>query len=381
MTWMPGVAESYTIASVGAPEDYREPPRPIGALPPRPGTEELRAAYLSLLKLSLCDLTSVTTREVRWTGDRRPFTRELTDEDQLSGRALGKDWALDGMTMIGLRRLDDLQACVESVVEDGIEGDLIEAGVWRGGASILVRATLDSLGATDRTLWLADSFEGFPPPDDEGADADRSLEINLRGIDYLAPGLDAVRSYFARFGVEHGLAFVPGFFEDTLAGLRGRRWALMRLDADTHAATKLALEALYPGLARGGYVIVDDYFHPWLPACRVAVDEFRTAHGITTPIDQVDWNGGRWRREDAPVYPADVPEPAEVSDARPSAAAPGPPRSVPRIPTDRELQLDDRLAAATARKVALEAELRALRSHPLARARGWVRARRRLRSG
>jgi Macrocin-O-methyltransferase (TylF) len=171
---MPGVAESYTIASVGAPEDYREPPRPIAALPPRPGTEELRAAYLSLLKLSLCDLTSVTTREVRWTGDRRPFTRELTDEDQLSGRALGKDWALDGMTMIGLRRLDDLQACVESVVEDGIEGDLIEAGVWRGGASILVRATLDSLGATDRTLWLADSFEdtlaglrpstpGFPP--------------------------------------------------------------------------------------------------------------------------------------------------------------------------------------------------------------------------
>jgi hypothetical protein len=58
----------------------------------------------------------------------------------------------------------------------------------------------------------------------------------------------------------------------------------------------------------------------------------------TTPIEQVDWNGGRWRREDAPVYRTDGPELAEVSDARPSADAPGPPRSVPRIPTDRELQ-------------------------------------------
>jgi O-methyltransferase len=81
--------------------------------------------------------------------------------------------------MIGLMRLDDLQACVESVVEDAIEGDLIEAGVWRGGASILVRATLDSLGAHGRTLWLADSFEGFPAPRDGDVAADRVVDQDL----------------------------------------------------------------------------------------------------------------------------------------------------------------------------------------------------------
>ena len=64
--------------------------------------------------------------------------------------------------MVGLNRLDDLQACVESVVRDGVEGDLIEAGTWRGGASILMRATLDSLGATDRTVLRRRLVPGLP---------------------------------------------------------------------------------------------------------------------------------------------------------------------------------------------------------------------------
>jgi hypothetical protein len=62
-------------------------------------------------------------------------------------------------------------------------------------------------------------------------------------------------------------------------------------DADTYAATRLALEALYPGLAEGGYLVLDDYHHPWLSQCRKAVDEFRAEHGIIEPIHQIDWNG------------------------------------------------------------------------------------------
>jgi hypothetical protein len=142
----------------------------------------------------------------------------------------------------------------------------------------------------------------------------------------------------------------------------------------------LALEALYPGLAQGGYVVLDDYFHPWLPACRTAVDEFRAARGITATIEQVDWNGGHWRREDAPTDILAAPELHHGDGARSSASEPGPPRPVPRLPTDREIQLGDRLTAAQAHAAALEAELRALLSHPLAGARAWVRERRRVRS-
>ena len=118
--------------------------------------------------------------------------------------------------MVGLRRLDDLQARIEELVADGIEGDMIEAGAWRGGASILMRAMLDSLG-DERELWVADSFEGFPQP--QAGAADDTLETDMGAIDYFAPGLDAVKGYFERFGVADRVRFVPGFFEETMAGL------------------------------------------------------------------------------------------------------------------------------------------------------------------
>jgi hypothetical protein len=137
------------------------PPRPVRAAGPGPAHEALRGAYLDLLKLCLCDVTGASTRQVLWTGDKRVFSRELVGEEQLDWRTNGKDWPLDGLTMVGLKQLDDLQACVESVVRDGVSGDLIEAGAWRGGTSSLVRATLDTLGAGDRTLWVADSFAEF----------------------------------------------------------------------------------------------------------------------------------------------------------------------------------------------------------------------------
>jgi O-methyltransferase len=337
--------------------------------------ETLRTAYLELLKLSLCDLAGAGTREVRWTGDKRVFWRALTDEQQLAHRREGKDWPLDGLTMIGLRRLGDLQRCVETVVRDGVAGDLIEAGAWRGGASILMRATLDSLGARERTLWVADSFRGFPPADQSGSAADQELEADMNQIGYLAPSLASVRGYFARFGVDRSVRFVPGFFEQTMDGLRGRGWALIRLDSDTYRATRLSLDALYDGLAGGGYVIVDDYFHPYLPrSCRLAVDEFRAERGIEDPIEQIDWSGARWRKTaPAPAGPGhDGPGAAETADAPESAAeldapdAPGAPGNDP-IPSDRELQLQDQIGALRSQLDGAHDELARLSASALGR--------------
>ena len=133
-----------------------------------PEAETLRRAYLTLLKLALCDLVGATTTSVGAMPDGTVMARELRGEDRRI-RSAGLDWPLQGLTMVGIDRLDDLQACVESVVADGVDGDLIEAGSWRGGASILMRATLDSLGEA-RTVWVADSFHGFPATEpDEGA--------------------------------------------------------------------------------------------------------------------------------------------------------------------------------------------------------------------
>src|SRR4051794_5906912 len=240
-----------------------------------PGTDigTLRRAYLDLLRLALCDLVGAQTTSVGAVGEGEVMARELSGDGRRL-RAAGMDWPLHGLTMVGLRRLTDLQACVERVVAEGVAGDVIEAGSWRGGASMLMRATLDTLGDT-RTVVVADSFQGFPAPE------------GVTDHDILAAPLEDVQAAFARLGLTRGVEFVPGFFEQTLAGLAGRDWAVIRLDADTYEATRLALRTLYPGLAAGGFVVIDDY-GSW-PDCARAVDEFRAEHGVDDPLEQIDF--------------------------------------------------------------------------------------------
>jgi len=295
------------------------------AVGPRPDVERLRAAYLDVLKLALCDLAGTATGSVSRMVDGVAASRELRGEER-QYRAAGMDWPLHGLTMVGLNRLDDLQACVESVCRDGVAGDVIEAGTWRGGASILMRATLDALGETGRTVYVADSFQGFPMADEVG---------DLNTADFLAVPADEVREHFARFGLSDGVQLVEGFFEETLPTLTDQRWAIIRLDGDTYAATSAALDALYPRLAVGGYLIVDDFGVMEHEECRRAVEEFRGRHGITEPIEKVDWTCVRWRREsDAPIdVPAAAPPPAARAHARPRTGT-------PEVPTGRERDLE-----------------------------------------
>jgi O-methyltransferase len=332
-----------------------------GAAAPGPDVGALRRAYLDLLKLSLCDLTGSSTISVGALEDGTVMSRELRGE-ALRLRSAGMDWPLQGLTMIGLGRLDDLQTCVESVVEHGVEGDVIEAGAWRGGASLLARATLDTLG-DQRTVWVADSFEGFPGGSDD-AEAAR-----LSAFDFLAAPLDEVRESFARFGCDRGVEFVPGFFEETLAGLAGRRWSIVRLDGDTYEATHHALVCLYPGLAVGGHLIVDDYGS--FEGCRRAVDGFRREHGITEQIEKVDATCVRWRRR------SDSPGPLPIAVPAPGRPAPSRRRArEARVPTAHEVELARELTATRARLEAVADERDRLASAPWRRPRAWLRAHR-----
>jgi O-methyltransferase len=324
----------------------------------------MRRAYLDLLKLSLCDLVGTGTGSVGRDHDGVVASRELRG-DQLSLRAAGMDWPLHGLTMVGLNRLDDLQSCIESVVGDGVEGDLIEAGAWRGGASILMRATLDSLGDEGRTVWVADSFQGFPMPDGAQRDNDQwSI------IDYLEVPLEEVKANFARFGCEGGVRFVPGFFEETMRGLVDRRWSIVRLDGDTYDATALTLRSLYPGLSVGGFLVVDDYGA--LAESRRAVDEFRDRHGLTEPLEAVDWTCVRWRKDSAtPIEEVSFPG----AGTKPGGASAA--RAITRlreaaVPTFREVELTRQIAALEERLAATNAEIAWLRGSPLRAPKAWV---------
>ena len=160
-------------------------------------------------------------------------------------------------TMIGRKRLDNIQQLMEQVIADGIPGDVIETGVWRGGATIFMRGVLAAHGVTNRTVWVADSFAGLPPPT---APQDAGFDFSAEVAPILAISQQEVEALFARYDLlDEQVKFLPGRFRDTLPSAPIQRLALMRLDGDLYESTMDALVNLYSKLSPGGYVIVDDY--------------------------------------------------------------------------------------------------------------------------
>jgi hypothetical protein len=252
--------------------------------PPAVDDRALAARYLELLKGCL-------TRELFL--DEEPDDGR-SPEQRRSDRAEGRDWPAHAETMVGRSRLDSLQSCVEQVLADGVPGDLFETGVWRGGASILMRAVLEAHGDLDRHVWLADSFQGLPPPDPERYPADAGGDLS--GFDQLAVSQAQVAAGFERYGLlDERVHFLEGWFEDTLATAPVEQLAVLRLDGDYYSSTIVALEALEPKVAPGGYVVVDD--HGAIEGCRQACADYREANGIIAEIVPVDWTGAYWRKD------------------------------------------------------------------------------------
>ncbi len=202
-------------------------------------------------------------------------------------RAAGRDWPCFGYTMVGRERLDNVQMCIEDILRNNVPGDLIETGAWRGGTTMFMRAILKRHGVTDRTVWVADSFEGLPVPasDTDGAD--------LSQVEYLKASLEKVKANFERFGLlDDQVRFLQGYFCDTLPNAPIDRLAILRLDGDLYSSTMDSLRNLYHRVSPGGYVIVDDY-HSWV-SCRAAVTDFLRENRIDADICTVT-DGAYWK--------------------------------------------------------------------------------------
>lgn len=211
----------------------------------------------------------------------------------LAVRSVGRDWPPEAETMIGLERLDNLHRCVRAVLDDGVEGDLMETGVWRGGACIFMRAALEAYGDTDRLVWAADSFAGLPRPDAARYPLDEGVVLWTKAE--LAVTLDEVESNFERYGLlDERVRFVVGLFRDTLPAAPVEKLAVLRLDGDMYESTMDALANLYDKLSPGGFLIVDDY--GVAPMCRAAVCDFRAERGISDAIVETDWTEVWWRK-------------------------------------------------------------------------------------
>lgn len=215
-------------------------------------------------------------------------TRNFTESDRLDGGV----WSGYADSMIGIKRLDNLQYCIEDVLNNQIQGDLIETGVWRGGACIFMRAVLAARGVENRKIFVADSFEGLPKPDVEMYPADKDDTHHIH--DFLAVSVDDVKNNFRKYGMlDDQVVFLKGWFKDTLPVAPIELLSILRLDGDMYSSTIEALEILYPKLSVGGYCIVDDYA---IQGCKLAVDDFIKKHKIDSEMKRIDWTGVYWKK-------------------------------------------------------------------------------------
>jgi O-methyltransferase len=209
-------------------------------------------------------------------------------------RHKGADWPVTAESMIGFERMANVRDCVEGVIQSGVEGDLVEAGVWRGGAAIFMRGILAAWGDRHRRVWACDSFEGLPKPTGRFQYAPDSAD-DLWKQPSLAVRLDEVRSNFARYGLlDDRVVFLPGWFSDTLPDAPIDKVAVLRADGDLYESTMDILTSLYPKVSRGGYVIIDDY--GGIEQCRAAVEEYRRKEHIDDEIVPIDLTGVYWQK-------------------------------------------------------------------------------------
>lgn len=241
---------------------------------PRVDTKHPQSRYLDLLEKTLLGT---------------PYA----EETELLVRHDGLDWPSHAHSMIGQLRMRNLRACAETALKDKVPGDFIETGVWRGGACIMFRGVLEAYDDRRRKVWVADSFAGLPPPDVEKYPADSG--DTLYTFKELAIPIEKVKENFTRYGLlDDQVRFLKGWFSQTMPKAEIAQLAVLRLDGDMYESTMDVLTHLYPKLSRGGFCIIDDYGA--IPACRLAVRDYRAANGIHEPISMIDWTGAFWRK-------------------------------------------------------------------------------------
>jgi hypothetical protein len=247
-----------------------------------PATRVVRDLYLDLLLKAVSNLIyGPQPRDVWNDGLFRPDAKP------------GRDRNSSAHSMVGLLRLQNVRELAQRAIDQGIPGDFIETGVWRGGCCILMRGVLAANMVTDRKVYVADSFQGLPPPNSAQFPRDEGATWHMMAE--LAVPLGEVQGNFDRYGLlDDQVVFVKGYFSDTLPKLDAGPFALIRLDGDMYESTFVALSCLYPKVSKGGFVIIDDYGA--IGQCRQAVEDFRAAAGIKETMRQVDFTGVWWQK-------------------------------------------------------------------------------------
>jgi len=200
-------------------------------------------------------------------------------------------------TLTSVYRLHALIQAVKHVGSNGVPGDVVECGVWKGGSMMAVARTLQHLGHTERSLYLFDTFAGMTAPGEHDVSVggqsasdrfERRRDTSGDGSNWCNAAVGEVRAAMDSTGYPRDrIILVEGKVESTIPAHAPETIALLRLDTDWYESTRHELTHLYPRLATGGVLVIDDYGH-WMGA-RKAVDEYFAAHGIQMLLHRVDY--------------------------------------------------------------------------------------------
>lgn len=221
---------------------------------------------------------------------RRP--RYPVDLDETTVRIIE---AIGDATLTTPERMASLVESVRYVVRNEIPGTFVECGVWRGGSMMAVALTLRDLGVEDRDVYLYDTFTHMPYPGEKDVDHN-----GRHASEYYDEASEAEAFRYLSFEQVqqnlHGtgypterIHFVKGMVEDTIPDRAPAQIALCRLDTDWYESTRHEMVHLWPRLAAGGVLIVDDYGH--FQGCQEAVDEYFEQQGLRPFLHRIDYSG------------------------------------------------------------------------------------------
>ncbi len=235
--------------------------------------------------------TTEQLNEKKWRSLKEIYTKNPSYFSDNQRRRFGIEcWPVEADSMVGVFRLVNIYTCLRDVIENKIEGDFVETGVWKGGSCVMANAVIQEYGE-NRRVHVFDSFEGLPIPYMMQDNGD-----NHHTISCLAISEERVKETFLSYDLlTDNVVFRKGWFKDTMQKTEDiEKISILRLDGDMYSSTIEVLEGLYDKVQIGGYIIIDDWT---LKNAKQAVNDFLNKRELIPTIVDIDNVSCYWKKE------------------------------------------------------------------------------------
>ena len=284
-TLRPDMYPAFEVLRQGRRQLQQTPPQPAAGGP-------LPEPELPWTEARLARSSPHTRLRVQFAWERLPRPSDLADpRGYVQGLRLHRELFHQGHTMLYPLRGRTLHQLARRAEHEGIPGALVDCGTWNGGSTALLAA-----GDPKRHVWAFDSFQGLPAPSERDAGRPIGDEEAALYVGECYGSEEMLRAAVTRFVPAERLHVRPGWFEDTLpdAAVDIGPIAVLHCDSDWYDSVTMTLEALYPSIVRGGFIVIDDYGA--VPGAGQATRDFKARVGDTAPLVKIDQTGRYWRK-------------------------------------------------------------------------------------